>query len=188
MKRKSISAISIATFMLLSSNSFAGGYFGGSIGKSNPDGSEFKDDTSIKIFGGYQYSKYLALEATYVDLGEFDADRDALNQISNLSGFTVDSVSIEISGFEFSVLGFLPVTDNVSIFGRVGIFSWEADMNVSLAGLGSGTEDDDGNDAVFGLGLNFNVSDGVNLKAEFDRYDAFDGDVDYFGASVAINF
>jgi len=68
----------------------SGGYFGGNIGRAQADIDEEKivddlasagitqtsidedeRDTGYKLFGGYRFNKYWALEGGYFDLGEF---------------------------------------------------------------------------------------------------------------------
>lgn len=165
-----------------------GGYFGASVGSTSPEGSGFESDTGFKITGGYKYTERLAIEGSYVSLGEFAANNDTLSEISSMTGFSVTSSSVEISGFEFSIVGLMPVNERFSFFGRVGVFMWDADVNVSISGYGSGSESDDGADFIFGLGLSYDLTEKLALKAEYSGYDALDSDVDYFGIGLDFNF
>ncbi|MDD5031032.1 MAG: outer membrane beta-barrel protein, partial [Rhodoferax sp.] len=69
-------------------------------------------DLGYKIFGGYQFNRYWALEAGYFDLGTFGfstttAPAGSLAGDSRLKGLNLDAV------------GTLPITDKFAVFGRL---------------------------------------------------------------------
>ena len=163
------------------------GYLGASFGSSKADSEGFKDDSGFKITGGFQVSESLALEGSYLDLGSFSADADLLEDISNFVDAEVLSSSIDISGIELSALASIPVGERISLFARLGIFFWDADISVSVNGFGGGTESDDGSDLGFGVGAKIEVMEQLSLKAEFSRYDALD-DVDFLSAGLDLRF
>lgn len=168
---------------------FAGGYVGASFGTTSPDEEGFKDDTGYRITGGALLNPNFALEASYTSLGEFEADEDTRNAIGYLAGgYDVSDVSIEVTGVEFAAVGIAPLNDTFSLFGKIGLYMWDAEVNVDVAGYGSGSDSDDGNDPFFGVGFLVNVSQQISLKGEFNRYDAMDGDVDFLGVGLNLNF
>ncbi len=172
--------ISCIVFVLFSVDANAGGYLGASIGSTSIEEPSLMDDSGYKITGGIQTSDNIALEVSYVDLGEFSASSDTLQQLSNFFG-TPAHASVAVSGVEMAVKGILPLSDKISIFGRLGLFFWNLDGNLSLQDFGSTTQSFEGNDLSYGIGINIHATEHLVVKAEFNRYDIKDGyyDIDY---------
>jgi hypothetical protein len=97
-------------------------------------------------------------------------------------------VSVEVDGIEFALVGHAPLSDTFSIFGRVGIFMWDAEIKIDTVSFGSESETDDGSDAFFGADLSFDVGSQAALRVEYTRYDAADGDIDFIGAGLDFRF
>ena len=143
-------------------------------------------DTGWKVFAGYRFMKYLAVEGAYTDLGEFTAH----STVTSPSAGIVDS-SIETDAWTISALGILPLGDSFSLFGRVGVNIWSADYSdtFTIGGIpGSASEDDDGTDWVYGVGAAWNFTNNLSLRGEWERYDLGDGDVDLWSAGLSWNF
>jgi hypothetical protein len=174
--------------MVVSSNSVAGGYWGGAVGPTSPDDNGFESDVGFKLVLGAQTTKYFAIEAAYVDLGGFDADSNTLGYISYGSGVTITGASIEISGIDLSAKGIFPVNDKLSIFARAGLLLWDADLVVTSRSYGSYTESDDGSDALLALGLNVDVNEKMALSLEHTMYEAADGDIDFTSVGFKFSF
>ncbi len=83
-------------------------------------------DTGLKLFGGYQLNKNLGFEAAYVDLGSYVGNAT----YATLAGSPYRSNS-DAEGFLLSVVGTLPVSDTVAVFGKIGAFSWDIDVTAS---------------------------------------------------------
>ena len=66
-----------------------------------------------KVFGGYQFSRFFAMEGGYFDLGKFSFDADTL-PAGSLRGL------IDVRGANFDLVGMLPFTDRFSAFVRGG--------------------------------------------------------------------
>lgn len=135
-------------------------YVGASIGQSEFDYSSFEKDRSFSITGGYKINKNVAIEASYIKLGDFES-----NQF----------LDVEIKGFNFSAVGILPVSDKVNFFAKAGMFWWDA---TNIGNIGKR----DGNDISFGFGVSVNGT-AVNLSEQFDlvleyqklEFDEFEG-------------
>lgn len=144
---------------------------------------------AFKVFGGYEFNKYFALEAGYFDLGRF--------------GFTADTVpaagltgKIKLNGMNADAVGTLPLTDKFSAFARVGYtYSYAKD---NFAGYGAIiVRDPESNrhssNYKFGVGLQYAVTTSFGLRAEAERYRVNDavgnkGDVDFFSAGAVYRF
>ena len=113
-------------------------------------------DTSFKVFGGVKVNHSFAFEASYVDLGQLIAT-------DNIVAFTA-----EATGLNFSVVGLIPVSDSVDIFGKAGIMFW--DLKLALSGAFNDSISEDGEDFTFGFGANFDVNETFAIRAEFEKF------------------
>lgn len=186
MNRMFVGATLTLIMMGASLSTQAGGYLGATVGKTSPDENGFEDDGGFKLTGGLAVNDNVAFEMSYVDMGEFDVGQGMLSQISAQVGQTVTDASIEITGFEVSMLGMLPVTPYLSVYGRIGLLFWDADVNVTVQGFGSGSDGDDGNDPLYGMGVKYAFTDRFGMNVEFTRYDALDSKVDLMGLGIEL--
>ena len=146
-------------------------------------------DVGYKLFGGYQFTRYLALEAGYFDLGEFGFEA-ATEPTGLLSG------DIKLRGVNLDAVGMLPFTDRFSAFGRAGVNYAEA--KVSFSGSGAVNVPDPRREEraahyKVGLGLEYDLTESLALRAEAERYrisDAVgnDGDVDFYSMGLVYRF
>lgn len=93
---------------------------------------------------------------------------------------------VEVTGFNFSAVGIIPVNAQVDVFGKIGMFMW--DVELSEQGYGKLGEDD-GTDLSLGLGAAFHVTQEFSVVAEFQRFtDVSDGDLNNFSVGARLNF
>ena len=85
-------------------------------------------DTGYKLYGGYQFKKYFALEAGYFDLGKFEFMATTV-PAGTLRG------NIKVKGLNFDAVGMFPFNERFSVFGRVGLIYAEAKDSFSGTGL-----------------------------------------------------
>ncbi len=203
---KSASFLLLATFVspLMAQSDYhsSGWYLGGNIGISTANVDEQKitqnltnysytdeeNDLGYKLFGGYQFNRYFALESGYFNLGKFDY------VLSTPTG-TVNG-NIKIMGVNLDAVAILPITENFSAFGRVGANYAETrdtfnttgdfyfiDYNPNVRDL----------NYKFGAGLQYALSDTLGVRIEAERYrinDAVgnDGDIDLFSVGLTYRF
>lgn len=141
-----------------------------------------------KIFGGYQFSKYFALEGGYFDLGEFGFNASTAPP-GTLSGDT------RIRGLNLDPVGILPITQNFSAFLRAGVNYAETKSRFSSSGSVTAPRNRDQREANYkaGVGLQYNITQALGVRAEAERYrieDAIDneGDVDLFSLGLVYRF
>ena len=184
-----ISLLSIAGLAAICSTSVMaqvspGFYVGGSLGSTRADfnndainnqfrgngftvNSSSTDNTSTggKLFGGYQITPNIAVEGGYFDLGRF-----------NFSGVTSGgsySGDTRARGLNLDLVGTLPLTDRLSVLGRVGAAYAQTRDNFSSTGFAPAiTRDRSRNDTnvKFGLGLQYAFTEALSLRAEIERY------------------
>ncbi len=83
------------------------GYAGIGIGNADLDKGGYDDETGFKIYGGYQFNKWLAIEGAFIDLGDFKAPNQP---------------TISVDGFQATALGTVPVGESFRVFGKAGLF------------------------------------------------------------------
>jgi OOP family OmpA-OmpF porin len=146
-------------------------------------------DTGYKIFGGYKFNNNFALEGGYFDLGKF--------------GFTATTVpagtlngNIKLRGINLDAVGFLPITEKFSAFGRAGLNYAQARDTFTGTGSVSVTNPNpskrDTNYKV-GLGLQYAFTDSLAMRAEVERYRIDDavgnkGDIDLVSVGLVYGF
>ena len=178
---------------LLATNVFAGGaspiYLGATYGKSTVDnapnqmdnhgfcqgassqGEECRigdgDDNVAHIYGGFQLSDNIAIEAGYVNLGNTAAYHytDPVTITQQTEGFTAAGVYRHRLG----------KTSPVLAYGKAGIIRWSSEANSTQDY--PGTADDSGISPMLGVGVEYEMTHNISLKAGWDRYyDVGEGD------------
>lgn len=138
-------------------------YIGADIGRSSleediGDGySVSKSATTYALFGGLQLNKNIALEVAYRDLGEVKASVDGFN------------VKISAHALQASVLGSLPVSNEFSLFGRLGLANINAETQVRGFAY-SESEEDSETKPFFGVGARYAVNKQLGIRAEYNQY------------------
>jgi OmpA-OmpF porin, OOP family len=170
-------------------------YAGGSVGISRyKDASNFADsgitvhvddktDTSFKLFGGAELDKNFAVEAGYVDLGKLKATGAGF-------GVTVP-VTLKVTGAFIDAVGLLPVSPGVTLFGKLGLFTSKAKARGSVFGI-SLDDSDSSTNAKLGLGASFEVTKGLAIRTEWERFRFKSGseksDTDLVSVGVSYKF
>lgn len=162
-------------------------------------------DVGFKIFGGYKFGKNFALEASYLDLGEASAKVGASGTLSD--GFFSADGSTEMKGkataeaLTLDAVLTLPVADIAVIFFKAGAYLAEVDAKVSGNLTIEGVElfnetekfDERSSGAHFGLGVDFNITQQIALRAEWERLSRVEfedekSDIDLLSASILYRF
>lgn len=99
----------------------------------------------------------------------------------NIGGLDVD-VGVE-NAFAGYLVGFLPVSDQVDLFGRLGYGT--ATIEGSAGGI---TVEDDVDGVAFGVGGQYFVTPQLGIRADYTRIDGDEGEADTFGVSAAFRF
>ena len=193
-KRTSIAALMAASGIVVSSASFAQGkpaadtgfYIGAAVGQSTTDcgtsGASCDDeDTAYKIFGGYKFNRNLAVEGGYTPLGESTASVGSAN------------IKSEATAWDLVGVGSIPLGNNFSIFGKLGVYSGELEVSSNIAGV-SGKKTT--TDLTYGAGVQFDFARNLGVRAEWQRYQGLEfpstastsGDTDVDVMSVGLLF
>lgn len=151
MKTK-VSALVCASLLAAAAAHAEGLSIGGSIGSTRFKGDDIgglptdRSETGGKIYGGYGFTPNFGLEAGYARLGKFSSGAGNVKG----DGYFVDGV------------GTLPLGNNFSALGRVGVFNGKLDS--SLAGSDRGTS------YKVGAGVQYDFDKNLGVRGEWERY------------------
>lgn len=126
------------------------------------------DDTSngYKVYAGYKFNQYFALEGGYFDLGTFSLNA-TMTPPGTLTG------NIKLKGVNFDAVGTLPFTENFSGFARLGwAYSQAKDAfsgTGSLGGLNSDPSKSELN-YKYGVGLEYSFTPSIGMRLEEEAY------------------
>jgi len=132
-----------------------------------------ESDLGYKLYGGY-LTRYFGAEMSFAGLGD---------------GYTPEQV--DIYGMSLEFVGRLPVNDNFSLLAKFGIFWWTVD-NCYFGYYYydcTGGYYDDGSDLTYGVGMQYDMTKNVSLRAEYQEYSDVSGsDVSLINAGVLYTF
>ncbi len=114
-------------------------------------------NSAFRIFGGYQFTNYLGIEASYVDLGAFG--------VSGTIGAAGFSATGDVNGASLTGIGTLPLGQNISLLGNAGVFFSKVKAT-AYVGTVPGSAKDGDTDVTAGVGLKYDLS--KNVAARFD--------------------
>ena len=145
--------------------------------------------TAYKIYGGYQFNKYIGLEGGYFDLGKFGFTANTL-PLGTLNG------NIRLRGFNLDAVGTLPLTDRFSALGRIGINNAQArDSFTGTGAVNVANPNPSKRDTNYklGVGVQYAFNDALAMRAEIERYRVNDaignrGHVDVFSVGLVYSF
>ena len=179
-KSSLVAVIGVAAALITQSaaaqTAMSGFYVGAGVGQSKAKdwcalgGFDSCDDkkTAWKIFGGYQFTPNFAVDAGYTKLGKFTAS------------FGPETEEAKVTAWEASLLAGAPLVGGLSIFGRLGVYRASVEDVDNLFG----TFKHDNNDFTYGLGLGFDFTRNLGVRAEWQRYNKVGGGETALGAGV----
>lgn len=190
---------------------------------TSSDVDDSSDGTEIFLglrFGSIPILSHFAIEAGYMDLGNFSIDAntapgdagaltdlEAAGFLGDLVGGLIGGVGdpgafapdnyraeVDVEGWQYGVVGFIPVTERLQVFGRGGIFDWKVDASlVATDRTGSGLtvseeSSEKGDDPFFGGGISWTAEQHWSVRAEWRRLQIDDDDLDFISAGGAFHF
>ena len=149
--------------------------------------------TAWKVFGGFMFNDYFGLEGGYVDLGDVSTLFTASIPPSDVDPLLRDTFAVHpIQGDGWVAAGVVRwpfADDKFALAARAGMFFWEADVDVRViqGATGSVSGDDDGTDAMWGVGIEWKLNETWSLTADYERYQ-FDDWLDAPSIGVRVTF
>jgi OOP family OmpA-OmpF porin len=192
-----LAAAALALGMLVAATpaSPQGIYIGASAGSTNFDsdiatglitsGTVDKSSSGYKLFLGYEFSEHFGAEIAYVDLGN-------ASYSGSYFGLPVTGGTVEVWGLNLSAVGTLPLNSTFALFGKVGLFAWEAKSKDTTGGVPF-SDVVSGGDFSFGAGLRIRFTKNLSAHAEWERfgltgYDYDLGNADMLSVGIAYKF
>lgn len=91
-----------------------------------------RTDTAWKAFGGWRFNPYIAVEASYADLGKTHTDTTMLSTFSSVPAEVF--VDRKVRGWGLDAVGSYPVGPRALVFARIGAFRARTQADIALEG------------------------------------------------------
>jgi len=146
-----------------------------------------ESDTGFKVFGGYNVNNYFSAELAYVDGGE--GNREAVETPPAVIGPPIKvTFKVGFTGVNFSLVGRVPLTDAVAVFGKLGYASYDMKSTYSGSYFTHGYEDKSSDkDLSYGGGVAFSFGK-FDLRAEYETISINAGDFNMLSLSGVYRF
>lgn len=137
-----------------------------------------RTETALGLGVGYSVNNTFAVELAYRDLGEFKG-RGKSYYGSDI--YAVQTNTSEISSLQLSVIGSLPLSEKVAVYGRLGVADLEVKRTEKIVTVVDAERFQDSessslskNRALVGVGLNYALGFAFALRAEYSQYAEWD--------------
>lgn len=155
-----------------------------------------------KVFAGYNFNRYFALEGGFVDLGDASARYRVTAVVPGPSSDATGilNTTIENDAWVLAAKASLPVTDSLAVFAKLGAASWSSNLLTTRTTNQNGSSNvkklpltidqgDEGVDAFYGLGVSYALFENLELRAEWERFKDVGGyDVDLMTGGFSVKF
>jgi len=118
-----------------------------------------EEDTAFKLIGGYQFHRNIAAEFGY--------------------GMLFDKGGAEVTSLELVAVGIFPVMDKLSVIGKLGFAKLEVE---------AGAFSDDSTDLTYGVGVQYDFTRNLGVRAQWQRYDTDPTEVDLLSVGIVYRF
>jgi len=160
-------------------------------------------DTAYSVGFGYEFNKYIAVEAGWLDIGKTSASASG-TLTGTLYGkpYTATGTltgEAETDGFYLGPIVSLPITEKFKAYAKIGVYFWDTDIEASASGTITydGTiyagnakvqQSESGEDLYFGIGASYDIINNFTVRADWTRYEVMNDDVDVFAVGVVFKF
>ena len=131
-----------------------------------------EDGFTYGIILGYQILPYLAVEAAYVDLGDFEYKGNALVTDGVTTAELGAQLTGESSGATLSALGILPLVSGWEVYGRAGVYFGSNDAEVRFTADGiseSASDSSNSTEFLWGVGAGYTRGDWT-VRLDFQQF------------------
>ena len=124
-----------------------------------------EDEAGFKLFGGYRFTRNLAVEGGYANLGKFGFSGTATPASTFSNSFKVD-------GWFVDAVAMVPLQQGFSLLGRIGAYFNQVKTSPAATGaLAAGPHIKDRDTSLkVGLGAQYEVSPALAVRAEWDHF------------------
>lgn len=140
-------------------------------------GAESSSSTSFSIGGGYRFTKHLALEVAYIDLGELHHQNNAYSNGATLPARDgAISRKWEAAGLEITALGAWPISSSFDLLAKGSLYAlkgkYRTDSRAAQGGtvLFSSSDSASGSGTVpaIGAGVRYAVTEQLSVRAIYE--------------------
>ena len=129
--------------------------------------------TGIRLRAGYQFGRFFALEAAYVDFGQFENHFDPNDCPAGAPGPCPVDVRTSINGFVGTLVGILPIGDHWYLDARLGFGTVKIKAKaVGSTDLEASSSNTTG--AHYGIGGGYRFNDHWEVLLDYSEYDQLD--------------
>jgi OmpA-OmpF porin, OOP family len=154
----------------------SGFYVGAGAGLAHEGFTGFRgDDTAFKLLGGYSFNKYFAMEAEYVDGGRL---KDGVGGLD---------IAISSEGFITALIGKWPLNEVFAPYLKAGYAFYDTTAKVTGASSPFSVSSSD-SDTVVGGGLELQLGDHFQLRAELEKINVPDADFRIYTLAATYRF
>jgi len=147
-------------------------------------------DTGYSLYAGMPINENLDIEISYQDFGEASLSGVSGNQFkvgSTTYQFTTTAtIAAEADSYGIAAKPKYNINDNITVYGKLGIHSWESTLSVNAA-TGSANVTEDGTDIFYGAGIQVAFNN-LSARVGYTIYDLDGEDVDSINAGLAFKF
>lgn len=139
------------------------------------------DENSLSYDIGYRFSRHVGIEASYHDLSEVDG-----SILPCAEGVPCSEIGIT-SKFSAVSLALVPryqLVGRVGLFAKIGLVSWEGNVEDAAEDLDVALQDIDQGDTLFAVGADIKLIVGLSAVAKWESL----GDIEVFSAGVRLTF
>ncbi|PML09485.1 OmpA family protein [Vibrio lentus] len=128
-----------------------------------------QDELGAGIYLGYKINDWLAIEGGYDYFGEAEAVYPSLNDPSVKAPY-----SAKVQGIELGLKPDFNLTENLSIFGKIGALGWQADKTGKELNYTVNAKDKDIS-LMLGTGLEYRLTRNWGTRIEYQWFDNVGG-------------
>jgi opacity protein-like surface antigen len=131
-------------------------------------------DTSLSVFAGYRFNRYLAAEVGWFEGGTMGWDQTLVYVPDLLDVYNTD-VDLEVTAVNASAIGILPFARIWEVYLRGGLAYYDADAQQRLTPSFGGVTvergvDDSSVDLLFGFGVGVTLFERAHVRLEFQSF------------------
>ena len=117
---------------------------------------------AAKAFGGFDLNPYLGVEAGFAYLGDVS--------LASTDEGEASKVDFEPISLYAALMGKIPISDNGSLFAKLGVQRWKVDVSGEDIEGSSVNGSEKGTDLLLGLGYRHVLANGLVIRAEWERF------------------
>jgi OmpA-OmpF porin, OOP family len=126
------------------------------------------NDTGYRLSIGYQFDRYWAMEASYVNFGQADIN------INSTSPAMSSDTKLKAHGWVIAATGSAPISDTWAVFVRLGAIDGHVEKDVITTGFDTPTIESSTSStdwrATYGAGLSWSFAPNWSARLGWDQY------------------